>query len=67
LGTGGSCLHCLMVNLLSKHSKQSFSAETFSRALATMELLMLRRHLLSVSDFCFSANDLLRHISDISM
>ena len=39
-------------NMLSTHSKQSFCAKTFSCALATIELLGLRRRLLSVSDFC---------------
>ena len=47
------------------YSKQSLSAETFSRALATIELLVLRRHLLSVSDFCFSGNDLSQCTVDI--
>ena len=51
--------------MLSMYSKQSFSAEMFSRALATMQLLMLRCHLLSVSDFCFSADDLSQCILDV--
>ena len=37
----------------------------FSRALATIEPTMYRRHLLSVSRFCLSAHDLSQYISDV--
>jgi len=54
-----------VTSMLSTHNIWWFPANTFSHALATMELLMLRRHLLSVSDFCFSAEDLSKCILDV--
>jgi len=50
---------------LSRHSTQLYSADMFSRALATIEFIMLRRQLLCITDWSFSCSDLSRCIFEV--
>ena len=45
-------------DMLSRQSMQLYSADMFSRALATIKFIMLMRQLLSISDWSFSYSDL---------